>query len=389
MARKPVIALYSDTYLPACDGVVSSIVNFRGELLRRGYEVYLFVSGGPGRSRPHAGEDNVFVIKGMRFKRYPQYSFALFPFMASLKINEINPDVIHAHTPFFVGVSALMTARLNKIPMVGTFHTMVTDEDVIREYAASNPIVHRLLKKYAWSYARFFYTRCNTVTAPTMTMCRLLSMHGIHGAKCVPNSVDIGRFSPSVDGAQIRRKLFGDWDGATVLYVGRLSKEKKVDTMIRAMAHLRERRIRAVIVGTGPAEHYYRRIAARMHLDNVKFAGFVPNGALPGYYAAADLFCMPSTFETQGIAAIEAMASGKPVVGADHLALKELIHDGKNGEKFAPGDSSDCARKIETVINNMDSYNTMRKTAEKFSIERATDRLLEIYGMAMEGMTLS
>jgi 1,2-diacylglycerol 3-alpha-glucosyltransferase len=113
--------------------------------------------------------------------------------------------------------------------------------------------------------------------------------------------------------------------------------------------------------------------------EKVKFAGFVSDALLPKYYAACDLFCIPSTFETQGLVSIEAMASGKPVVGADHLALHDLISDGRNGEKFKPGSAQDCARKIEKVLYNEDSYKGMVETAKKYSIEKTTDNLLDAY----------
>jgi glycosyltransferase involved in cell wall biosynthesis len=77
--------------------------------------------------------------------------------------------------------------------------------------------------------------------------------------------------------------------------------------------------------------------------------------------------------------ALEAMACGKPVIGADFLALKELIVPGKNGEKFRPNDQYDCARKIRKVINNTSSYKDMSRTAGLYSLENTTDRLLDSY----------
>ena len=104
----------------------------------------------------------------------------------------------------------------------------------------------------------------------------------------------------------------------------------------------------------------------RYHLnEKFNFTGFIGNSMLPEYYAAADAFCIPSKFETQGIAPIEAMACGKPVIGADYLALKELIINGKNGEKFSPDDHRNCARKIRKVINNTESYKAMSDTAKR------------------------
>ena len=113
--------------------------------------------------------------------------------------------------------------------------------------------------------------------------------------------------------------------------------------------------------------------------DKFRFIGAVDHAELPKYYAACDAFCIPSTFETQGVVSVEAMACGKPVIGADYLALRELIKNGRNGEKFIPEDSRDCASKIRKVIYNIDTYKEMTNTAKSYSIERTTDHLLGLY----------
>ena len=143
---------------------------------------------------------------------------------------------------------------------------------------------------------------------------------------------------------------------------------------------LKNDNFRFVIAGSGPALDYYKSMVTRYRLNNIfDFTGFIENHKLPAYYAAADAFCMPSTFETQGIVTLEAMACGKPVIGADYLALKELIINGKNGEKFKPNDHYACARKIRKVIYNIGSYKDMLNTAKEYSIERTTDKLLDAY----------
>jgi 1,2-diacylglycerol 3-alpha-glucosyltransferase len=170
--------------------------------------------------------------------------------------------------------------------------------------------------------------------------------------------------------------------------MGRVSKEKNIGTMIRAAKVLSQKKmnVKFLIAGTGPAMDYYIKLVHRNKLEKiVKFAGFINDKELPKYYAAADLLCMPSTFETQGIVSLEAMATGKPVVGADYLALSELIKDGKNGEKFKPMDYRDCAMKIEKVINNLPHYKECTKTAREYSIAKVTDRLLKTYSAAIDG----
>lgn len=370
------IAFYTDSFYPAVDGVVISINNFTKELERRGHKVYIFTAG---NKKNHNGSMNVFFMRGIKFNKYPQYTVAMFPFLSSIKMRELDIDIVHAHTPFSIGLAALTNARLNKLPLVSTFHTMFNDNAVIEEYVSSNGLMKDVIKKYSWSYAKFFYNKCDKVITPSTTIEHLLHKNNINSTVVVENGIDLKMFNNKVKSDYIKNWITDGKDYKLVLYVGRVSKEKRLDTMIKAARILKSKRIYFAIVGVGPALEYYKHLANSYGLDKFKFLGFVPNAELPKYYNAADVFCMPSTFETQGIVAIEAMACGKPVVGADHLALKELIINGKNGEKFKPNNPKECAKKIEKVINNIDEYNQTIITAKNYSIEKVTDKLIDVY----------
>jgi 1,2-diacylglycerol 3-alpha-glucosyltransferase len=381
------IAFFTDTFLPATDGVVTSIQGFRKELERRGHHVYIFASGNSSTKRLTEKDKNVFVLRGMRFKKYPQYSLALFPFLASHRLKNLRIDVLHAQTPFILGMYALFFAKSNRIPIVGSFHTLFTNKSVIKEYTTNSKLLVRILVKYAWPYAQFFYSRCDKVIAPSATIKSVLEKHSIDGAFTVPNGIDLERFNSRIDGSKVRERLTGGGSNKLVLYIGRLSKEKRIDTLLKAARLLKGKKITFVIGGTGPAAALYQRMAHNMRLDNVQFTGFISDEELPRYYAACDLFCLPSTFDTQGIVSIEAMACNKPVVGADYLALKELIKNGKNGEKFRPLDPHSCARKIEKVLNHIDDYKGMLGTARQYSVAHATDLLLDVYRKAIDDST--
>lgn len=372
------IAFYTDTFLPAKDGVVTSILNFRQELTRRGHNVYIFASG---EKRVTSRKDNIFIIKGVKFRKYPQYSLAIFPFFSSVYIRDVKLDVAHAQTPFTMGLYGLLHAKMNKIPIAGSFHTHFANKSVIQEYTSDNKTISKFMLKYSWKYARFFYLKCNEVIAPSESTKNILARKQIRNVTVVPNSVDLKKFNPKVSGSEMRSRLLkGRENDKIVLYLGRLSKEKKIDTMIKAARLLKNEDITFVIGGTGPAASYYQGMVKRMHLGNkVRFIGFVPQERLPSLYAASDMLCMPSMFETQGVVAVEAMATGKPVVAADYLALKELVKNGRNGERFRANDPASCAHKIERVIYNLDSYKGMFNTAKRYSIERTTDDLLNVY----------
>jgi 1,2-diacylglycerol 3-alpha-glucosyltransferase len=380
------IAFYTDTYLPAVDGVVTSILNFRSELERRGHKVYLFGSRNITRGSSHP-ESRVFLYPGLEFRPYPQYSLALFPYNSMNKLKSLEIDLLHAHTPFIMGFAALVSSKVQKYPLVGSYHTLINNREVIKAYYPKNKQLKRFTSRYLLKYVKFFYRKCNATTAPSHAIMGMLQRYGIENVSVVPNSVDLKVFNGRVSGEAMRESL-GMRDGEKmVLYLGRLSREKRIDVMLRAASKITRKRkdIRFVIGGAGPSEAYYKGMARRLGLQkNVIFTGSVSRRQLPKLYAAADALCLPSTFETQGIVSLEAMASGKPVVGANYLALKELIKSGKNGEKFRPGDYMACAEKIEKVLNNTDAYiNNALETAKEFSKEKVTDKLLDVYNLVL------
>ncbi len=380
------IAFYSDTYLPAVDGVVTSMLNFRRELERRGHKVYIYASGDNAAKRRYANR-KTFITTGVRLKSYPQYKMAVMPYKSVTRLKDLDVDLIHAHTPFMMGFAGLVAAKLQKYPIVGSFHTIINNKEVIREYYPGGKRFRKFASKYLWEYAKFFYRRCDATTVPSEPIARMLKRGGVGNLTILPNSVDLKAFNPRVGGNGIRRELGIDKGDRMVLCLGRLSREKKLETMLRAakVVAKKDDQVQFVVGGTGPAAERYRDMARRLGISrNVHFTGFVEQEVLPNLYAASDAFCMPSTFETHGIVALEAMACGKPVVGADFLALKDLIKNGKNGEKFAPGDYIACARKIEKVLNNTESYKQQAvNTAKEFSLENVTDKLLDIYNLVL------
>jgi 1,2-diacylglycerol 3-alpha-glucosyltransferase len=280
-----------------------------------------------------------------------------------------------------VGLHGVTMSKLERKPLVGSFHTLFTDSSVIKEYTIDSKMLSKHLIRYSWKYAKFFYGSCDEVIAPSGSIKSMLERRKIKNVKVVANGVDIKRFNPNVNGESIRKSITGNRrNEKVVMYVGRISKEKRLETLINAAKLMKDENVTFAFVGSGPAKAEYQNMVEKMHLQSrVQFLGFVDNKKLPEYYAACDAFCIPSTFETQGVVSLEAMACGKPVIGANYLALKELIKPGKNGEKFAPGNSGECAQKIRKVLYNIDSYKETIYTAKRYSIERTTDDLLDLY----------
>ena len=380
------IAFYTDTYLPNVDGVVTSIINFRKELEKRGHTVYVFASAS-SKNKALYSNNKTFLYTGLNFKPYPQYSIAIFPYNSAIKLRSLGVDLIHAQTPFAMGFSGLMAGRISQYPVLGSFHTFVNNRHIVEHYYPKSRPLKKFASTYMKKYLRFFYRRCDGVIAPSVTVEKMLYKGGIKNLYVVPNSIDTSKFNNKVSGDKIRKKYGIKDRDKVLLYVGRISAEKRIETMLKAAKLLMDKddKIKVIIAGKGPSEAYYKDIAHKLGVaDRVRFIGFVDQKTLPQVYASSDVVCMPSTFETQGIVSIEAMACGKPVVGADYLSTKELITNGFNGEKFRAGDYRHCAKKIDKVLNDTKPYiKNALSTGRNFSSEKMTDKLIDVYKLLL------
>lgn len=148
--------------------------------------------------------------------------------------------------------------------------------------------------------------------------------------------VDIERFSLDVSGAAVRTKIDAG-RSFVVLFCGRLVKRKGADVLLRAIATLKS--TMGVFVSDGPERSALEKLARELGIaDRVRFAGLVPDEALPEYYAAADAFCMPCTnryggLDTEGFGVVylEAQATGLPAVAGRCGGSSEAVADGVTG----------------------------------------------------------
>jgi glycosyltransferase involved in cell wall biosynthesis len=149
----------------------------------------------------------------------------------------------------------------------------------------------------------------------------------------LPTGVDLDSFRPG-DQQAARRALALPPAGPLCLYLGRIDREKNLEFLLDAFARVAAERpaARLVLVGRGTREARLRRHAERVGLgDRVHFAGGVAPDVAPLYYQAADVFLFASTTETQGLAVLEAMAAGRPVVAVRASGVEETVVDGVTG----------------------------------------------------------
>lgn len=374
------VAVFTDTYLPTVDGVVHSILNTRRALREMGHEVFIVAPGAKNQNTPH--EDDVLFCRSRGLRRYPGYRLAILPTKAEMDfISRRDVDIVHSHGIGPMGIKGMWVSRELNLPMIQTFHTMI--QDAIPHYTSLRHDSSFLLKLLSL-YLRGFLHRCQAVVAPTRAILQELS--GIaplmKRTAVVPSGVDVETFRAGLNGDLIRRR-HGIDEVPLILHVGRVSPEKDIEFLIRNLRKLASRLpgAKLMLVGTGPALPDYKMLVERLGLrEDVIFAGFVPEEELRLYYAAADAMATASRFETQGLAALEAMACGKPVAAVNYRAFPEYIHDGVNGFLFEAGDTDGYCDAIVRAVNaGEDLRREARETAERFSLERCTKGLVSVY----------
>jgi glycosyltransferase involved in cell wall biosynthesis/vacuolar-type H+-ATPase subunit H len=182
------------------------------------------------------------------------------------------------------------------------------------------------------------------VTTPTRRAANLLeAAAGIEGVLAISCGIDASKFANAAPTSN---------EKPSILFLGRLDYEKHIHNLLKAVAMLpKSLNVQVEIVGNGGERKNLQNLAVELGIaGQVKFLGHITDEELPLAYERATVFAMPSIAELQSIATMEAMASGRPVVAADAMALPHLVHDGDYGYLFPPDDVVAFADRLRRVL---------------------------------------
>nr|WP_188549820.1 glycosyltransferase [Sediminivirga luteola] len=341
-ARTLRIAIPTETFPPEINGAARFAERLASGLAGRGHDVHVIAPSPTGRPGVSEYEGvTVHRVRAHRWYPHPTWTICLpwetKPAVARL-LDAIEPDVVHAQAHFVLGRFGMSEARRRGIPVVSTNHFM---PDNVRPYVRAPRRVLDAATGAAWWDLRRTFESTDVITVPTQLAADLLTQNGFtQPIRAISCGIDLSGYGATGEDEDDRRA--GD---PTVLFVGRLSQEKHIDLIIRALAKSDPGlRLRAHIIGSGDQLPVLKQLAADLGVaDRVDFASNVPEAALRRAYARCTFFCMPSTAELQSIATLEAMASSKPVVLANAVALPHLVSEGRNGHLFRPGDVDQLA----------------------------------------------
>lgn len=374
------IAMFTDSFYPTIDGAVVSMERQCAGLEAKGHEIVMLAP------RPSADVETrwpVHYLPSVEFKSYRGYRIGVSPSDMLEYLRGQRVDIIHSHGLASMAILSLTAGKALRTPTVLTFHTMASE--AVRYYSFIG-VRDDLVVPLVWVYLRNLLKRPEMVVFPSRPIEKELLEHNIRtkAHAVVSTGVDCSIFKPENRDPSILSE-HGLEGRRVMLHVGRLSMEKRLDVVLRAVKDLagEEPDLRLLVVGSGPAEQEYRRLTRRLDIeDRVVYTGFVSNDFLLKAYATCDMLALASTFETQGLVILEAMASGMPVAGMRCRAIPEFVTEGHNGTLF---DETSCADGLRRCLGSLNALRpNCTGTARQYSTDACTDRLVEAYERAFE-----
>jgi glycosyltransferase involved in cell wall biosynthesis len=379
------IALFSECYTPVLNGVVTSIQTLRDTLRAWGHTVYIIA---PGTHQPDDDAD-VFRLPELPFPRYPFHFARPFPRLpADFPIDKV--DVIHCQHPFTVGRLGAETARKYGIPMVYTAHSLYDNMAA----SAKSPIMRSLGPQAMRGMMRRFCDTADYVIVPSRTTRAALRDDRIQARFVViPSGVRQPVARPEAR-QEIRAQIGLAEETPLLLYVGRIGPEKHLDLLLHSVKRLARRALPAplsdfqlLIVGDGMSRHALEHETEHLGLQKrVHFVGEKPHETIGDWYAAADLFALPSPCETQGLVLVEAMWAGLPCVAIDEGGPKEIVRQGETGLRV-PFEEEAFTNAIEFLLRDPETRQRLgenaRLHANDHSPEAMARKVLAVYARTL------
>ncbi|MEM7712596.1 MAG: glycosyltransferase family 1 protein [Cyanobacteria bacterium P01_A01_bin.68] len=363
------IALFTETFLPKVDGIVTRLRHTVEHLQRHGNQVLVICPDGGMTEYKGA---KIYGISGFPLPMYPELTLALPRPAIGEVLEEFNPDIIHVVNPAVLGLAGIIHSKIHNIPLVASYHTHLPQ--YLQHYGLG------MLEGLLWELLKAGHNQAALNLCTSTAMVKELTSHGIERVDLWQRGVDTELFHPSLTSDKMRQHLSqNNPESPLLLYVGRLSAEKEIERIKPILEGIPEARL--ALVGDGP-----HREALEKHFSgtNTFFVGYLTGADLASAFASADAFVFPSRTETLGLVLLEAMAAGCPVVAARSGGIPDIVTDGVNGYLFEPksDDAGAIAATLRLLGENQEREvirQNARQEAERWGWSAATRQLESFY----------
>jgi glycosyltransferase involved in cell wall biosynthesis len=374
------ILFVSSSYYPHINGVYYFVCRIGPLLQEKGHKVAVIVpSESVHFSLKKIDDLDVYGIPSYPVIVNPTIRLPI-PFFLRTRLRRIiedfKPDLIHVQDHFPLSKAVVVLNKKLKIPIIGSNHFMPENFTILLR----NKKMKQIFENYLWkSFSRVF-NQVRLVTTPTETGARLIRPHLRVDAIAISSGIGMQIFNPSGDTREIKTK-YSIPDKPILLYVGRLDPEKHIEEILQAVAiAIKKVDFCFVIVGKGTSKIALEKLTQHLEItNNVIFTGFVPDEDLPYFYKMGRCFIIASIAELLSLGALQAMASGLPVIAVNAGALSELVKDKVNGYLFEEGDIPAISRHIEDIITNDEVYRRMSEKSMEYASQHDINKTLESF----------
>jgi glycosyltransferase involved in cell wall biosynthesis len=372
------VALFTETFLPKVDGIVTRLRHTIDHLQRNGDQVLVIA---PDGGLTEYKEAKVYGVTGFPLPLYPELKMALPRPAIGYALEKFQPDIIHVVNPAVLGLSGIFYSKTLNIPLIASYHTHLPQ--YLQHYGLG------MLEGLLWELLKGAHNQAKLNLCTSTAMMEELTAHGIERVDLWQRGVDTEIFHPDLATPQMRSLLSQNHpESPLLLYVGRLSVEKEIERIKPILQAIPDARL--ALVGDGPHRQALEKYFAG---TNTYFVGYLMGQELGAAFASADAFIFPSRTETLGLVLLEAMAAGCPVVAARSGGIPDIVTDGVNGYLFEPtadiqGAVTATVRLLQQQQERAIIRQNARREAERWGWAAATQQLQSYYRMVQVGRTV-
>lgn len=384
MSRPLKLLDITEFYSPLGGGVRSYLAAKADWLAGRSDIQHTIVVPGPRDGESVLGRSRVLVVGGPRVPKSPGYHLLTGRSRVHRIFAEVQPDIVELGSPFFAARWAHRAARAasRRPVLVGFYHSDA--RRVYVEYGLRR--LPRLVRQWAGAalerYLQRIYAPCDLMVAASSSAARALADLGLERVRLFPLGVNLRTFHPGRRDPAWRSEVGAPQGSPVALYLGRLATEKNLALLVRALSSLRQRLgAHLVLMGEGHLRPELERLAGR-HPDRLTVLPFEADRArVARALASADVFIAPGPWETFGLAALEALASGLPVAGADAGGIGELLEGLPWARRFDPSDPEALTEAVGWLIEHCPApvAAAHQWVAARYDQDRLFQQMVECY----------
>lgn len=385
------IAIFTDVFLPKIDGVVTSLEQLILEFDRQGHEVLVFAPQTKGAPKKIGKRIQIFYLPSIPAFVYPEFRLGLLSPSLNKAFKSFHPDVVQIVTPANVGMMGVFLSKKYDVPVVGVFHGYFMKPEYLQIVGIKRGA--KFVESIGWKFMKFVFNPCKILISPSESVKQDLVDHDVpNPIEICPNGLKTYTESFESSAHEKFKKKYKINPEETFLYVGRLSKEKSIDVLIKHFydLHRSHSEARLLIVGDGPVKTELEHLVQLYDIENqVTFLGAIRHDELfrIGIFTLGCAFVTCSTSEVQPMSVIEAQMSGLPVIGMKSQGMIDLIQDGENGYLADP-DTDEYVEKMKAILSDKKKRKEMSKKSvemsQKFTIENAAKCYISVFEKVMK-----